>query len=222
MRGKAMSGAFRRERVSLWVSVPSKGGDHSGAGATAFLNTLSAEIRKDGIRNILSAVARARAASAGDRITRRMLKEEREAFREAERVFKQVERECPLQIERLSPADTFTTLYLSHHQNANSAPPLSAEIALGADDVGVEVVGAEILGHTDGAGDEARMPASRDGFGVRRISREPLRCATEAALCDLRPSGDETPLLRRRVNADAGDAGDTERVYLRRDGRHIA
>jgi hypothetical protein len=130
MSGKAAAGAFRRERVSLWVSVPSGGGDNSNAGVTAFLNTLSAEIKKDGIRNLLRAVARAKAASASDRITRRMLKEERAAYKEAERVFRQIERECPLSIERLSPEDTFTTLYLSHHQNANSAPPLSTSAML--------------------------------------------------------------------------------------------
>jgi hypothetical protein len=130
MRGKAMSGAFRRERLSLWVSVPSGGGDNSGAGTTAFLNTLAAEIKRGGIKNLVSAVATARAAGASDRITRRMLREEREAFRAAERVFKQVERECPLRIERMAPEETFTALYLSHHQNANSAPPLSPAVML--------------------------------------------------------------------------------------------
>jgi hypothetical protein len=128
MRGKAMAGAFRRERVSLWVSVPTGGGDKSGAGATAFMNTLASEIKRGGVRNLLSAVATARAASASERITRRMLREEREAYRAAERVFKQVERECPLRIERMTPEETFTALFLSHHQNANSAPPLSTAV----------------------------------------------------------------------------------------------
>jgi hypothetical protein len=130
MRGQAIGGAFRREKVSLWVSVPSQGGDNSGAGLTAFLNTLLNEVKRDGIMNIARAVAHAKAASATDRITRRLLHEEKAAFREAEKVFKQVERECPLKLERLTPEQTFSTLYLSHHQNANSAPPLSPAVML--------------------------------------------------------------------------------------------
>lgn len=132
MRGKAISGAFRREKLSLWVQVPSQGGDNSNAGTTAFLNTLSTELKKGGIKSIVNAIATAKAASASDRITRRMLKEERSAFREAEKVFKQIERECPreLQIERMTPSETFNTLYLSHHQNATSAPPLSEAVLM--------------------------------------------------------------------------------------------
>jgi len=38
------------------------------------LNTLTSEIKQDGIKNIARAIARAKAASASDRITRRMLK----------------------------------------------------------------------------------------------------------------------------------------------------
>lgn len=127
MLGKAASGAFRRERESVWVSVPSSGGDNSGDGTSAFLTTLLNELKRDGVRNFLAAVAKAKAESAGERITRRMLREEGEAFREAEQIFKQVERDCPkeLRIERLTPQETFDALYLSHNQNADSAPPLS-------------------------------------------------------------------------------------------------
>lgn len=130
MRGKAIGGAFRREKVSLWVQVPSSGGDNSNAGLAAFFNTLLEEIKKDGVKNISSAVARAKAVSASDRITRRMVKEERAAFKEAEKVFRQIERECPLKIERLTPEETEETVYLSHRQNANSAPPLSDAVLM--------------------------------------------------------------------------------------------
>jgi len=35
-----------------------------------------------------------------------------------------------LKIERMAPSETFDTLYLSHHQNANSAPPLSEAVLM--------------------------------------------------------------------------------------------
>src|SRR5262249_46521074 len=64
------------------------------------------------------------AETVADGVVRRLLRDEREARERAEKVFRLVERECPLPLRRFSRQELWEAIYLGHRQNARSAPIL--------------------------------------------------------------------------------------------------
>ena len=55
---------------------------------------------------------------------RRLLRDEREARERAEKVFRLVERECPLRLRRFDHEELWDAVYLGHRQDAQSVPIL--------------------------------------------------------------------------------------------------
>lgn len=129
--GQAAAKAFRRTDALVFIRVPAKQrGDDKSGGFSSFFPTLFREIKSDGIRNVARAVIRASAESSLDSIVRRLEEDEAEAHLNAIKIFRSIERDCPLKLDRLSPQETFSAVYFSHNQNANDAPSLTENMML--------------------------------------------------------------------------------------------
>jgi hypothetical protein len=114
-------GAYRHQALSIWVRVPVRQrGDDLNTGLSAFFPAAMSELRKSGFRG----VRRAWSETADTSVTRRILRDEREARRKAEKVFRLIDRECPLSMRRLDQQELWEAVYLGHCQNAQSAPIL--------------------------------------------------------------------------------------------------
>lgn len=119
------AGAYRQCVLSVWVRVPVRQpGDDTSRGLSAFIPAAAREIRKHGLANLGGMLRRARAETADDGVVRRILAEEREAFEKAEKVFRLIERECPLKLKRFSREELWEAVYLGHRQNARGVPIL--------------------------------------------------------------------------------------------------
>jgi hypothetical protein len=70
------------------------------------------------------AVATSWKASSSEQIVRRVISEEQAAFENAEKTFRLIERECPLELTPFSRDELWATVFLGHRQNATSVPIL--------------------------------------------------------------------------------------------------
>jgi hypothetical protein len=122
----AAENRYRHSVLSVWARVPAKQpGDETGSGMSAFLPYAAHEIRKQGIVHLSQVIKRSWVETADDGVVRRILAEERAAREKAERVFRLVERECPLSLRRFDRDRLWEAVYLGHRQNAQSIPILS-------------------------------------------------------------------------------------------------
>lgn len=111
----ASARAYRHEVLTLWVRVPVRQtGDATSVGLSAFIPALGNEIKKHGLTNIPGIVRHIWNETADDGVVRRIIDDEREAFEKAEKVFRLVERECPLAMRRLSCEELWEAVYLGH------------------------------------------------------------------------------------------------------------
>lgn len=123
MRADAHS--YRRQALTIWARVPvrQKGND-TNSGLSAFIPAALDEIGKHGVTKLPQVIRATWAETADDGVVRRFLREERDARERAEKVFRLVERECPLSLRRFSRNELWEAIYLGHRQNARSVPIL--------------------------------------------------------------------------------------------------
>src|SRR5262245_19860991 len=121
----AAAGVYRRQALSLWARVRvRKKGDDANSGLSAFIPAVLDEMGKHGIAKLPQTVRAIWAETADDGVVRRLLRDEREARDLAEKVFRLVERECPLPLRRFNHEELWQAVYLGHQQNAQSVPIL--------------------------------------------------------------------------------------------------
>jgi len=127
----ALRGAFKQSVLTLWVRVPVKhSSDAHGRGLNNFVPAVSREIKRHGWMKFAAAISAGWESSSDEGIIRRIDSDEREARTEAERVFRLIERESPLEMKRLSRDELWEAVYLGHRQNAQGAPTLPDEPGL--------------------------------------------------------------------------------------------
>jgi len=119
--GMAALGLFRQTVLTCWVRVPNP---HRRA-EDQFLPTLKREINRGGLTRLPFALARSWQAASSEQIIRRIVSEEQEAFEEAEKTFRLIERECPLTLTPFTRDELWAAVFLGHRQNAASVPALS-------------------------------------------------------------------------------------------------
>ena len=117
----AALGLFRQTVLTCWVRVPNP---HRRA-EDQFLPTLKREINRGGLTRLPFALARSWQAASSEQIIRRIVSEEQEAFEEAEKTFRLIERECPLTLTPFTRDELWAAVFLGHRQNAASVPALS-------------------------------------------------------------------------------------------------
>ncbi len=119
----AESRVYRHGKLSVWVRVPVRqAGDATSKGLSAFIPAVGREIRKQGLLRMARAVRSSYTATRDDGVVRRVLEEENEAREQAEKVFRMVERECPLALRRFDRDELWEAIYLGHRQNATTVP----------------------------------------------------------------------------------------------------
>ncbi len=127
----ALNGAFKQSVLTLWVKVPVRHkSDAQSRGLNNFLPAISRDIKRHGWAKLTGAVAAGWESSSDDGVIRRIASDEREARDEAERVFRLIERESPLEMRRLSRDELWEAVYLGHRQNMIAAPVLPEEPGL--------------------------------------------------------------------------------------------
>ncbi|MFN0085287.1 MAG: hypothetical protein ACKVX9_07860, partial [Blastocatellia bacterium] len=119
------AGAYRQCVLSVWARVPVRQpGDDTNRGLSAFIPAALRKIRGQGLRSLPKTIRSTWSETADDGVVRRILAEEREAFEKAEKVFRLIERECPLKLKRFSREELWEAVYLGHRQNARGVPIL--------------------------------------------------------------------------------------------------
>src|SRR6266542_5791526 len=117
--------SYRRQALSLWTRVPVRQkGDDTNSGLSAFIPAALSEVGKHGLTKLPQIIRATWAETADDGVVRRLLRDEREARERAEKVFRLVERECPLSLRRFNRQELWEATYLGHRQNARSVPTL--------------------------------------------------------------------------------------------------
>ncbi len=121
----AAAGAYRHQTLSLWVRVPVRqAGDDINSGLSAFLPIAMSQLFKQSIRDLPGILREKWAEAKDDGVVRRLLKDEREAREKAEKVFRQIGRECPITLRRFNRQELWDAIYLGHRQNTQSIPML--------------------------------------------------------------------------------------------------
>jgi len=127
----AAAGAYRQCVLSVWARVPARRkGDDMNTGLNAFIPRAIGEIGKRGWSGIPAALSRSWAETADDGVVKRLISDERKAREKAEKVFRTIERECPLALRRLDRDELWEAVYLGHRQDAQSIPILPGVFGL--------------------------------------------------------------------------------------------
>jgi hypothetical protein len=125
---------FRQSLLSMWVRVPGKQkGDDAHSGLNAFLPHAFEEIGKHGFKSIPASLRRSWVETADNGVVRRLIRDEFEAKEKAEKVFRQIERECPLNLKRLVRGERdelWEAIYFGHRQDSHSIPILPDTLGL--------------------------------------------------------------------------------------------
>lgn len=116
-------GLFRQTVLTCWVRVPNP----NARAEDQFLPALKRELKRGGLERFPAALAAGWRASAAEQIVRRMIAEEQEAFEEAGKTFRLVERENSIRLTRFTREELWAAVYLGHRQNATSVPAPSAD-----------------------------------------------------------------------------------------------
>ena len=121
----ADAGAFRHERASLFVRVPSSHTeDRSSCGFNAFISAMAKDWREHGARNIKQIMGSNWSNTRNDGIVRRIREHEEESLRKAEKIFRVLELQCPVSLRRLDRKELWRAVYKSHVISAASVPCL--------------------------------------------------------------------------------------------------
>ncbi len=122
-------GCFRLTRLTVWVRVPNL----SPSIEDQFLPMLKREIHLRGFKGLPAAFIASWRATSGEQIVRRLITEEAAAFAEAEKTFRQIERECPMKLVPFTREELWQAVFLGHRQNAMSVPLLPPMLEDGTD-----------------------------------------------------------------------------------------
>src|SRR5262249_4841378 len=115
--------SYRRQALSIWARVPVRQkGDDTNRGLSAFIPAALAEAGKRGLTKLPQTIRAIWAETADDGVVRRLLRDEREVRERAEKVFRLVERECPLSLRRFDHEELWEETYWGHRQNALGVP----------------------------------------------------------------------------------------------------
>src|SRR5215813_14551634 len=115
--------SYRRQALSLWARVPVRQkGDDTNRGLSAFIPAALAEAGKRGLTKLPQTIRAIWAETADDGVVRRLLRDEREARERAEKVFRLIERECPLSLRRFGQEELWEETFWGHRQNALDVP----------------------------------------------------------------------------------------------------
>ena len=119
---------YKRYVQSLWVRVPTiKKQETVFASIEEFKREVKRYAKRSGWPKTIKALPEIYAACADDKVVRRSIKEERQNYKAAETVTKQIEAASPLLMSRLKADDLWEAVYFGHNQNANAAPRLPAD-----------------------------------------------------------------------------------------------
>jgi hypothetical protein len=126
-RALAEAGTFRQERGSLFMRVPVQHEeDHSHHGFNAFLSQLAVDLKTTGFGGLKDRTAANWSRSRNDGVVRRIREHEADAARKAEKVYRLLEMQCPVGLERLDRQQLWRALYQSHVMSTPSVPRLPA------------------------------------------------------------------------------------------------
>lgn len=121
----ARSGAFRRSILSMWVRIPvSLKTDAARNGSTAFFAETAELLRRTPKRRIFGGALPGQVAEiyerhVGERMVRRLEREQQEAYLQAEREFRRIESNCPLRLRRFTRQELWEAIYLGHRLNGS-------------------------------------------------------------------------------------------------------
>lgn len=124
-RAATEANAYRHGVLSVWVRVPARQpNDATSQGLSAFIPAAGREIRRQGIINFAQALRSSYADTHDDGVIRRVMEDETQAREHAEKVFRLVERECPVSLRRFGREELWRAVYFGHRQNVLTAPIL--------------------------------------------------------------------------------------------------
>ena len=124
-RAATEAGAYRHGVLSVWVRVPvQQSNDATSQGLSAFIPAAGREIRRQGVTHFVQALRFSYADTHDDGVIRRVIEDEAQAREQAEKVFRLVERECPISLRRFGREELWQAVYLGHRQNARTVPVL--------------------------------------------------------------------------------------------------
>lgn len=106
------AGRYRLPRISVWIKTPP--GKYKGN----VLDDIKLGWQTRGWKGAQDAMSQV------NRILTRLEEDERQAYREANKIFRAFEMECPVPFRALSPQETWDALYLSHRQDAITSPTI--------------------------------------------------------------------------------------------------
>lgn len=121
----AKSFPYRRSVLTMWVRVPPKKRGNSTISALAdFKNALTNAAKTQGVLNTLRNLPAIYSRTADDSVVRRTFEDERRAYHDANRVWRQIENSAPLTLRRFGREEIWEAVFLGHCQNASSVPLL--------------------------------------------------------------------------------------------------
>ena len=124
-RAATEAGAYRHGVLSVWARVPVRqSNDATSQGISAFIPAAGREIRRQRITRFVQALRSSYADTRDDGVIRRVIEDEAQAREHAEKVFRLVERECPVSLRRFGREELWQAVYLGHRQNARTIPIL--------------------------------------------------------------------------------------------------
>src|SRR5437870_3156623 len=125
LRNAAKGLPYRRSVMTMWVRVPPKKRGNSTMSALADLtNALRSEVKTRGLLAALRSLPEIYSRTADDSVVRRSLEDERHAYYNANRVWRQIENSSPLTLRRFTREEIWEAVFLGHCQNASSVPVL--------------------------------------------------------------------------------------------------
>jgi hypothetical protein len=124
-RHVAAAGGFRRERALLEVRIPSPlKSDAPASFFESFFPELARELLKHGLAGLGETIQAAWRKSKTDKTVRRLIDDEREALRAADKHFRAVELHGSAFLTALDRRDTWETLILSHSLDCHAMPQI--------------------------------------------------------------------------------------------------
>ncbi len=124
-RQAAAASAFRRERALVEVCIPSPlKSDAPASFSERFFPQLAREIIRSGLSGVGDTIQSVWRKSKTDGVIRRLIKDEREARREADKHFRTIELHGSSFLRPLDRRETWETLVMSHALDCHAAPQL--------------------------------------------------------------------------------------------------
>lgn len=121
LEGLAATNQFRRDVLSLWVRIPARLPSDKRAGIKVGLQRIGHDVRRTGGLDAAKAIFRGYGNLDGG-IVKRLLEDEREAMRLAEKYFARVEALSPLKMKRFTRSEVWRALFDGHNLTSSHTP----------------------------------------------------------------------------------------------------